>query len=504
MKILNASQIRELDAYTIRNEPVSSLELMERAARKCYDWIRRHQKKKKEVKIFCGMGNNGGDGLVIGRMLAGAGYHVRIFKLCHTDQPSEDFAANEIRLEGVANARLTEIREENDFPALSANDLVVDAILGSGLTRPLEGMLARVVQHINGSGAAVVAIDFPTGLFCEDNRDNDPKRIIQADYTLTFQFPKLAFMFSSNEKYLGSWVLIDIGLHPDAVKQAETKYHYLQASDIRSLYRPRRKFAHKGHFGHAYLMAGSYGKAGAAILAAKSAIRSGAGLLTVQIPKCGYEVLQTSVPEAMCVPDEHPHFLSGMGNLEGFNVLGIGPGIGTHDQTARALKVLIQNTTVPMVLDADALNILADNLTWCGFLPKGSVFTPHPGEFDRLAGKTTDDHDRLEKAIELAHRFQVHIILKGAHTVVVSPDGRCFFNSTGNPGMATGGSGDVLTGMVLGWLAQNYSPLHSCLMAVYLHGRAGDLARVRKGDEGLIATDIIANLPTAIKTTMRQ
>ena len=504
MKILNAAQIRELDAFTIRNEPVSSLDLMERAARKCYDWIRRHMKKKQEVKIFCGMGNNGGDGLVIGRLLAGAGYHVSIFKLRHSDQPSEDFAANEKRLEGMVNATLTEIHEADDLPALSADDLVVDAILGSGLTRPLEGMLAKAVQHINGSGAVVVAIDFPTGLFCEDNRSNDPKRIVQADYTLSFQLPKLAFMFSSNEKYLGSWYLIDIGLHPDAIKKAETKYHYLQASDIRSLYRPRRKFAHKGHFGHAYLMAGSYGKAGAAVLAAGSAIRSGAGLLTVHIPGCAYEVLQSGVPEAMCVPDEHPHILSGVGNIEGFNAVGVGPGIGTHDQTARALKVLIQNTTVPMVLDADALNILADNLTWCGFLPKGSVFTPHPGEFDRLAGKTTDDHDRLEKAIELAHRFQVHIILKGAHTVVVSPDGRCFFNSTGNPGMATGGSGDVLTGMVLGWLAQNYSTLHSCLMAVYLHGRAGDLARVRSGDEGLVATDIITHLPSAIKTTMRQ
>ncbi len=380
---------------------------------------------------------------------------------------------------------------------------MIDAMLGSGLSRPLEGLLADVVRHINASGAPVVSIDFPTGLFCEDNRQNEPKNIIRADYTLSFQLPKLAFMFASNEQYLGSWYLIDIGLHPEAIQAATTRHFYLQASEIRNLYRPRKKFAHKGHFGHAYLMAGSYGKAGAAVLAARAALRTGVGLLTVQIPSAGYGVIQTAVPEAMCVPDEQPHFISEVADLEGYNVIGTGPGLNTHDQTARALKLLIQNTSVPMVLDADALNILADNLTWCGFLPKGSVFTPHPGEFDRLAGKSANEHDRFEKAIELAHRFQVHIVLKGAHTMVVSPDGRCFFNSTGNPGMASGGSGDVLTGMIMGWLAQNYSPLHSCLMAVYLHGRAGDLAANRKGYEGLTAGDIIEQIPKAIKTTLR-
>lgn len=503
MKILHSAQIRELDAYTIAHEPISSIDLMERAAKKCYEWIRRNMKKNRHVKIFCGMGNNGGDGLVIGRLLAGAGYRVHIFKIMHAARASEDFLINEKRLSGVKNLQFDEIHDDDQLPVPEKDDLVIDAMLGSGLTRPLEGLLATVVQHINASGAVVVAIDFPTGLFCEDNRDNPEKNIVRADYTLSFQFPKLAFMFASNEKYLGSWYLIDIGLHPEGIRQAETKYHFLQASDVRALYRHRKKFSHKGHFGHAYLMAGSYGKIGAAILTARAVVRSGAGLLTVQLPQCGYTALQTAVPEAMCIPDEHPHFISEVADVEGFNVVGVGPGLGTHEQTARGLKLLIQSTTVPMVLDADALNILAENLTWCGFLPKGSVFTPHPGEFDRLAGKTTDDHDRLEKALELAHRFQVHIVLKGAHTVIVSPDGRCFFNSTGNPGMATGGSGDVLTGMILGWMAQNYSPLHSCILGVYLHGRAGDLAANRKGFEGLTAGDIIEQIPKAIKTTMR-
>lgn len=504
MKILNASQIRETDRYTIENEPIESIDLMERAAKKCYDWIRRHMRKKKHIRVFCGMGNNGGDGLVVARMLAGSGYRTTVYKVVHSQQASEDFLINEKRLTGVKNLHYENVSEGEKLPAIDDDDLVVDALLGSGLTRPLEGLLADVVRHINASGSVVVAIDFPTGLFCEDNRQNEPKNIIRADYTLSFQLPKLAFMFASNEQYLGSWYLIDIGLHPEAIQAASTRYFYLQASEIRHLYRPRRKFAHKGHFGHAYLMAGSYGKAGAAVLAAKAALRMGVGLLTVQIPAAAYGVIQTAVPEAMCVPDEQPHFISEVADLEGFNVVATGPGIDTHEQTARALKLLIQNTSVPMVLDADALNILSENLTWCGFLPKGSVFTPHPGEFDRLAGKSANEHDRLEKAIELAHRFQVHIVLKGAHTVVVSPDGRCFFNSTGNPGMATGGTGDILTGMIMALLAQNYSPLHSCLLAVYLHGRAGDLAANRLGHEGLTAGDIIGQIPKAIKTTLRQ
>lgn len=502
MKILNASQIREIDAYTIKYEPIASVDLMERAARKCYDWIRRRFRKHQSVKIFCGMGNNGGDGLVIARMLAGTGKKVYVFKVLHSDRSSEDFDINEKRLAGVKNLHFETLGEQDDLPLIDSHDLVIDALLGSGLARPLEGLLGRLVLHINAAHATIVAIDFPTGLFCEDNRNNDHRYIIKANYTLSFQVPKLAFMFPSNEKYLGHWVLLDIGLHTDAIAAANTRYHFLQASDVSALYRPRRKFAHKGHFGHAFLMAGSYGKAGAAVLAARAALRSGAGLLTAQIPNAAYQVIQTAVPEAMCVADDHPHTISSVPDIEGYNAVAAGPGIGTNEQTARALKVLIQNTSVPMVLDADALNILSENLTWCGFLPKGSVFTPHPGEFDRLAGKTTDDHDRFEKAIELSHRFQVYVVLKGAYTTIVCPDGRCFFNSTGNPGMATGGSGDVLTGMILGFLAQNYSPLHSCIMAVFLHGRAGDIAAGRKGHEGLIAGDIIEMIPKAIKTTL--
>ncbi len=502
MKILRADQIRELDAYTIKHEPIASIDLMERAAGQCAGWVRRHMQHKSALKIFCGMGNNGGDGLAMARMLAKKGLKVVVFVVKHAKKASEDFLINEKRLQTHKHVKVEYLDEDSHFPEIHQDELVIDAILGSGLARPLEGLLARLVSHINASPAEVVSIDMPTGLFAEDNRSNDLNYIIRADYTLSFQMPKLAFMMPLNEQFAGQWFTLDIGLHPEGIRLAETSYFYLHASEIRSLYRHRKKFSHKGHYGHAFLMSGSYGKIGAAVLAARATMRTGAGLLTVQLPHCGYEIMQTAVPEAMCHPGEHPHLISEVADLEGFNAICAGPGIGTHEQTARALKVLIQNASVPMVLDADALNILAENPTWCGFLPKGSIFTPHPGEFDRLAGKTTDDHDRLEKAIELAHRFQVHVVLKGAHTAVVCPDGRSFFNSTGNPGMASGGSGDVLAGMILGWLAQNYSPLYSCLMAVYLHGRAGDLAAGRKGFEGLIASDIVEQIPKAIRTTM--
>ncbi len=499
IKILNAQQVREIDAYTIENEPISSIDLMERAASKCYAWIRQRLKSKKEVRIFCGMGNNGGDGLVIARMLGGTGHKVTVYKVMHTDKASEDFSKNEKRLIGARNVHKIDLHENDPFLEIKKDDLVIDAMLGSGLTRPLKGFLSEVVSKINASGAVVVAIDLPTGLFCEDNRENDPKKIIRADYTLTFQVPKLSFMLASNDKFIGEWHLLDIGLHPEAIKAAETRYFVIEGQDLRSFYRPRKKFSHKGDYGHALLLSGSYGKMGAAVLAARAALRSGAGLVSVQAPACGYDILQTSIPECMVIPDEQEHFISGLGDLSPFNAVGAGPGIGTEEQTARTLKLLIQNAGVPMVLDADALNIISENPTWRGFLPPGTILTPHPKEFARLAGKSSNDHDRLDKAIEFAHQFQVYVVLKGACTAIVSPDRRVFFNTTGNPGMATGGSGDVLTGMILAWLAQNYSPLQSALAGVYLHGLAGDMAASRRGFEGLTPGDMVEQIPKAIK-----
>jgi ADP-dependent NAD(P)H-hydrate dehydratase / NAD(P)H-hydrate epimerase len=498
MKILNAEQIRRLDAYTIENEPVKPIDLMERAAKTCFLWIKSRMRKKKKIHIFCGMGNNGGDGLAIGRMLGGSGHQVIVHIVNHVKEGSPDFLANRKRLNGVRNLVVNELEENASLPSIEKSDLVVDAMFGSGLNRPLQGYLSRIVQHINASGAIVVSVDIPSGLFCDDNSANDYRSVIRADYTLSFHLPKLSFLLPENEMFVGQWEILDIGLHREGLSLAETNYFIVEPGDLKAFYRPRKRFSHKGDFGHALLLAGSYGKMGAALIAAKACLRNGAGLLSVCIPSSGLTAMQVYLPEAMCLPLDNPEILDRIPGLQGFNAIAAGPGIGTSDSTARAMKLLIQEASVPLVLDADALNILAENPTWCGFLPPGSVLTPHPGEFDRLAGKSGSGYDRLMKAQEFAHRHQVHIVLKGAFSATITPNGRVFFNPTGNPGLAAGGSGDALTGSILAWMAQRYSTLESCLAAVYIHGLAADLAVRGKAHEGLIIGDAIDMIPKAI------
>lgn len=499
MKILSAEEIRKLDAYTIEREPIASIDLMERAAKKCFEWIKRRMRDKKKVQVFCGMGNNGGDGLAIGRMLGGTGHQVVVHIVRHAEEGSADFMHNLKRLKGVRNLRVNEMDHLAPLPEIGDGDLVVDALFGSGLNRPLSGFPASVVNHINASAAVVVAVDVPSGLFCGDNTGNDPAGIIKADYTLSFQLPKLAFLFAENEHFVGQWELLDIGLHPGGLEASATDYFLTGKEMLKAFYKPRSRFSHKGNFGHALLIAGSLGKMGAAMIAAKACIRSGTGLLSVFLPECGMVPMQSFLPEAMCMPSGNNSVVEGLPSLDSFHAIGIGPGIGTSQETSRALKLLLQQSSLPLVLDADALNILAENMTWCGFLPSGSVLTPHPGEFDRLGGKSSSGYERLMKARDFAHRFQVNLVLKGSFTAVISPTAKVYFNPTGNPGMASGGSGDALTGMLLAWMAQGYDPLQSSLAAVYTHGLAGDLAAKGKGFEGLIATDLVEMIPAAIR-----
>lgn len=498
MKIFDAERIREIDALTIKHEPIESIDLMERAAGKCHEWFRRHIRKPVRVHVFCGPGNNGGDGLALSRMLAGSGRSVIVYKLGWQGvRFSDDYLINEKRLHGVKNLHVERLHEGDDLPLIAPGEVIVDAIFGNGLTRPVGGYLVDVINHINKSDAMVISIDMPSGLFGEDNTENQPGSIVKASHTLVFQFPKLSFLFACCASYVGEWHLLDIGLHASAIEKTDTLNHYLEMGEVGSLYRKRDKHSHKGSYGHALLIAGGFGKMGAAVLAARACLRSGTGLLTVALPGCGYTVMQTGVPEAMCIVDGNENMVTEMPKPGPFTAIAIGPGIGTHHETQRLLKRLIQDTVCPLVLDADAINILAENKTWLDFLPPNSIVTPHPGEFDRIVGHTDNDFLRFLKAKEFAARYSLIVILKGAHTAVISPDGRCFFNSTGNPGMATGGSGDVLTGMVLAWMAKGYSALHSAILAVYLHGFAGDLAAKTKGYDGLIAGDIAEMIPKA-------
>ena len=497
MKILTPSQIRLVDAYTIEHEPVSSIDLMERAATACVDWITGHFEAHRKIVIFAGQGNNGGDGLAIARILRRMNYDVTVCMLTESARLSPDALVNYQRLSECPPVVLN----EDTLSELSPSTLVVDALFGVGLSRRLDGLAALTVAHINRSGCKVVSIDMPSGLFCDNNEENDHDKIIRAHYTLTFQQPKLSFFFAENNVYTGRWETLDIGLLPEAHDQQESTYFVLQKGDIAARIRPRKNFAHKGDFGHACLIAGSRSMMGACVLATKACLRTGVGLVTAHIPKAESMIVQISIPEALISLDDDAEIFSQIPKLNAFSAIGVGPGIGKKEKTQKALLALLTDINArkteysgQLVLDADALNILSENPKWMELLPPDSILTPHPKEFDRLAGYAQNGYQRHLKQIDMAQKYNIFIVLKGAYTSIAAPDGRCFFNTTGNPGMATAGSGDVLTGMIVSLLAQGYSPLHAACSGVWLHGAAGDRAALTVGQQALVASDIIENI----------
>lgn len=497
MKIFQSTDIKKLDTYTIEHEPIASIDLMERAAQAITQEITSRWDTSFPVKIFAGPGNNGGDALAIGRLLAEKGYCIEAYLFNTTGHLSNECQTNAQQLAKKEKVRFTEVTTKFDAPPLIASDLVIDGLFGSGINKPLNGGFAAVVKYINASAATVISIDIPSGLMCEDNTYNIRNHIIRADVTLSLQFPKLAFLFPENSQLVGEWKLLDIGLSKEAIEQTPTEYTLMEEEEIRKIIRPRKRFAHKGTFGHALLIAGSYGMAGSSVLGAQACMRAGAGLLTVHVPFRNNDILQISVPEAIVQPDLYENYFATPVDTDNYQAIGIGPGIGQEEETALALREQIKLSQAPLVLDADALNILAENKNWLTLIPKNTILTPHPKEFDRLVGKCRDSFERLTKAQELATTLKVYIILKGAWTTIVTPEGKCKFNPTGNPGMATAGSGDVLTGIILGLLAQGYSPEDTCKIGTYLHGLAGDLAAEKKSQPSLIAKDIIDSLPEA-------
>jgi len=502
MKILTPSQIRAVDAYTIEHEPISSIDLMERAATVCVDWITKHLDMQRKVAVFAGPGNNGGDGLAIARILHWMHLDVSVYMLTESVRLSPDALVNYQRLTDCPPVLLT----EKNMPELLPSTMVIDALFGVGLSRPLDGLAAQTVAYINKSGCTVISIDMPSGLFCDDNWENDPEKIVRASVTLTFQQPKLSFFFAENAIFTGKWEVLDIGLAPDAIEKQDSKYFTIQKKDITEYVQPRNKFAHKGDFGHVCLIAGSRGMMGACVLAAKACLRTGAGLVTAHIPRGENVILQTSVPEALVSLDEHPEVFSQIPDLNIYSAIVIGPGLGKKLEPQQALLALLHEInnrkddfSGKMVFDADALNILSENSDWLKLLPPNSILTPHPKEFDRLTGNSGNGYQRHLKQIEMARKYSVYIVLKGAHSSIATPEGRCFFNTTGNPGMATAGCGDVLTGMIVSLLAQGWSPLRAALAGVWLHGASGDRAALKSGQQALIASDIIKNIGKTFK-----
>jgi ADP-dependent NAD(P)H-hydrate dehydratase / NAD(P)H-hydrate epimerase len=503
MKIFKADQVREIDAYTIENEPVPSIDLMERAAARLAGWYVRHLHTNRKVLIFAGPGNNGGDALAMARMLADRQFRVECY-LLDFGKLSTNCALNKQRLLDQDMIQFSEITEGSEMPLINPDDVVVDGIFGSGLSRAASGFPASVIRHINESASTVIAIDIPSGLFGEDNTGNNLEGVIHATHTLSFQFPFLSFFFDTYEHLVGDWRIHDIRLHPWIIANTACEYRTIEAEDIRSILPQRGKFSHKGTFGHALMISGCYGMMGAALLAGEACLRSGTGLVTMHVPKFGYAIVQAGFPEAIVCLDQSDILFSEPPELSPYSAIGVGPGLGIKSNSGRGLKMLLEQTEVPLVIDADGLNILSQHPEWFGLLPEGTILTPHPKEFDRLVGGSVDSYERHLKQREFAKTYKVVVVLKGAHTGIASPDGRYWFNTTGNPGMATGGSGDVLTGLLTGLLAQGIAGLDAALAGVYIHGLAGDLSAGDQGEEALIAGDLIKYLGAAFLEMKKQ
>lgn len=497
MHILSAQDIRNWDEYTIRHEPIASIELMERAASECVEWLQLHQFTGRHFHIYCGKGNNGGDGLAMARMLAMNGEQVTVHILEFGHIGTDDFQANLARLH-QHRVEIKFIQDVSHISVPSSDEIIIDALFGTGLNRGLSDVTAELVTRLNESGAIIISIDIPTGLFADSTSKGQV--VIEADHTLSFQCLKLAMLLPENSQYTGRIHILDIGLHPAYLSNIQPQFEWIDCNQVRSLYRPRTRFSHKGTMGHVLLAAGSYGKMGAAVIAATGCMRAGAGLLTCHVPGCGLQVLQTTLPEAMVMTDFNSSYLTKIEtDYSRYDAVGVGPGIGTAQETRALLRDLLDAWRGPLVLDADALNSIALQPELLQMLPAGTILTPHPREFERLFGPSTDDFARIRLALAQAASLRVVIVLKGHHTFIATPDGKGFFNSTGNPGMATAGSGDLLTGILTGLLAQGYSPVEAAILGVYLHGQAGDLAADKLSPEAMLATDIADQLGAAFK-----
>lgn len=487
MYLYTVNQIQSWDQFTIQNEPISSIMLMERAAISFTKWLLNNYSSKNPVVIFAGNGNNGGDALAVGRLLRNLRFDVTIYSIQLNNNLTEDCLTNLKKLHG----KYQKITSEKDFQSIvpcTDNTLVIDGIFGSGLTRPVEGSFQSILKKINLLNGIKISIDIPSGLYC-DVINNEGDTIFEADQVISFQIPKRSFLFPENKRYVKSFELVDIGLAKNYNETSNWKF--IESKDINIP--SRNKFSHKGTFGHALIIAGSKGKMGAAILSSKAALKSGCGLVTCHLPQSGNDIFQTSFPEAMTTQSKGKDIISDLPNLNNFKSIGIGPGLGTDTETKQMLYKLLKSCVVPMVIDADALNIISEE-NWIKDIPENSIITPHPKEFERLFGKTMNSLETFELQMKMSKKFKIYIIKKGAYTSISTPEGDLFFNSTGTPGMATAGSGDVLTGIITSLLAQGLSHKQAAISGVFIHGQAGDAAAKKIGVQSMIASDLIINL----------
>jgi NAD(P)H-hydrate epimerase len=501
MKIFPAELIRAIDQYTIENEPITSVALMERASTSVTAKIvELYPNREQEFAVFAGASKNGGDGLAIARQLAEQGYKVQAYFVQTTPQVAEDTQANLILLQQNGQVALAKLSPEEIIPFIETDVVIIDALFGTGVNRPLNDFNKHIVEYVNDSGCTVIAVDIPSGLMAEDNSSNDLDAIVCADYTITLETPKLALLLPENESFVGELAIVPIGLHPKALDGFPCNMQMVTSTMASKMLYKRRKFAHKGTFGHCYLIAGSQKMLGASLLSSKSCIKSGAGLLTTHIPQGCQIAFNITVPEVILDADNSNEHFTQFASLSEFDAIGIGPGLGTSSTNSSTFAQLLTDARrMPIIIDADALNMLSYNKELLKLLPKFAILTPHPKEFERLAGKWNSDTEKLLLTMKFAKEYSCYLVLKGAHTVVASPDGRLWFASVGNPGMATAGSGDVLTGIILSLLGQGYSPEEASILGVHIHGLAGDIAARNVGQEALTASDIIDNIGEAFK-----
>lgn len=494
MKIFTSKQIKEIENYTIVNEPISSIDLMEEAAISLLDPILEKIETEDEFQFYivCGPGNNGGDGLALARLYQELGFKVITVFCDFSTNISPECKINLNKLKKIKTHKLFSITKAEELPDFE-DSIIIDCIFGKGLNRKITGEYAKLIEKINNVDNTVISVDIPSGLFGEDNSDNDGA-IIRANYTFSFNYRPLAALFTENQKYFGELELVELLFLKEIEKKIKSPYYVLINEMFKSILVERERFVHKGNFGHALLIAGSYGKAGAAVLAAKACMRTGIGLLTLHVPEKLVDILQISVPEAMLTIDENDKYVSKIEDLEKYNVIGIGPGLAVNDITENAFANFLKTNTKPIVIDADGLNIIAKNKELLKFLKPGTILTPHPKEFERLFGKFNSEFNEIEFMREFSKNTGVIIVKKSAITTISSPEAKVYFNTLGNPGMATAGSGDVLTGIITSLLAQNYSAINAALLGVYLHALAGDFVSFKIGVEALIASDIVEKL----------
>jgi len=499
LPLLTSSQIREADAYTIAREPIASIDLVERASKSFVAWFLNHfPDKSQAIAIYCGTGNNGGDGLAIARILHDHQYKSLDIKIARfSEKATDDFNVNLSRIEKTA-IPLTEIKPVENFPDENC-EVIIDALLGTGLNKPLDGDYKRLVSHINSLHKTVVAVDVPTGLF-SDGEIPDGVTALNASLVITFQQPKINFLLPESAPFIKCWEAVNIGIDEKFLLSLNSPYQAVEEKDIRRMLKPRHRFTNKGTYGHTLIVAGQAETMGAALLSASACVYTGSGLTTACVPQSGLTALNSYMPEIMAIVRsgaELPQI-----KWHNFSAVGIGPGLGKDELAVAVLTDILTNYKKPVVIDADALNILSVHRELWRSMPENSILTPHMKEFDRLFGDHQNWWQRIQTGIQRAQEHFIYILLKNDYTIIITPQGKVYFNTTSNPAMASGGMGDILTGMITSLLAQSYTPEEACIIGAYLHGKAGDELALPNRLNVVLPSQVAARIPAAMAKLM--